>query len=171
LTQQKKTDPFEKMLNEMIRDIDALSLLLDQAETMATIQTVKPYMYSFSITVNSEGEPVIQDSINTSPCNLGVREGGDNEPLTEVMLDEAENWVRVIAEMPGFAKEDIKIEAREDAVTLSAQHGDRKYSAEIPLKVRVDPTVAKATYVNGILEVRLRPRQPLKPEGVKVKVE
>jgi HSP20 family protein len=171
LTQQKKTDPFEKMLNEMIQDLQALSLLLDQAETMATIQTIKPYMYSFSITVNSEGEPVIQESINTPPCNLGLREEGDSEPLTEVILDEAENWVRVIAEMPGFAKEDIKIDAREDAVTLSAQRGDRRYSAEVPLKVRVDPTVAKATYVNGILEVRLRPLQPLKPEGVVVKVE
>lgn len=170
MTQPKRIDPFEKILDEMIQDLLALGTWIDRAETGATIQTIEPYIYSF-VTANSEGEPVIQESANTQPYEIGVREAGDREPLTEVILDEAENWVRVIAEMPGFAKEDVKIDANEDAVTLSAQRGDRKYSAEIPLTVRVDPTVAKATYVNGILEVRLRPLQPLKPDDVEAKVE
>lgn len=61
----------------------------------------------------------------------------------------------MIAEMPGVASEDIKVEVKGDILRLSAATGERKYSKEVllPSKVTGKP---ETTYKNGILEIKLK---------------
>ena len=105
------------------------------------------------------------------------------EPYTDVF--ETGNEVVVTVELPGVRKEDIDLTVREDTVEISAEvkreeekkeeegyerrRMFQKYYTVIPLPCEVVPDQAKATYNNGVLEVRIPKAKVSK--GTKVKVE
>ncbi|RMF29197.1 MAG: Hsp20/alpha crystallin family protein [Candidatus Nitrosothermus koennekii] len=133
--------------------------------------TEGPYYYGFQITIDEQGRPHIREFGNIRPSSRGLVEPtGVREPLVDTVIDEKENVLKITAEMPGINKEDIKVRVGEDFVEISAERGDRKYHTEIPLTVKVDEEGAKATYVNGILELKLKLKEPAK-KAKEVKVE
>jgi HSP20 family protein len=73
--------------------------------------------------------------------------------------------------MPGVEKKDIKIEVIGRTVNLDAENGDKKYHTKIPIKQKVDEDSAKATYANGILEVKFKLKEEDRPQGKRVTVE
>lgn len=73
--------------------------------------------------------------------------------------------------MPGVEKKDIKIEVAGRTILLDAEHGEKKYSTKIPIKHKVDENSIKATYANGILEIKCKLKEDLRPQGKKVEVE
>jgi len=83
------------------------------------------------------------------------------EPLLDV-LDEGDSF-RIIAELPGVEASDIKLDLKDDILTIAAEGKDlptgqagRKYSKEVLLPSRVQPEPPTMSYRNGILEVRMR---------------
>lgn len=106
------------------------------------------------------------------------------EPFTDIM--ETKDSVVVTAELPGVRKEDIKINATEDAVEISAETKEEKkveekgyyrrerslgrYYRSYTLPARVKPEKAKASYKNGVLEVVL-PKAEKKEKGKSIKIE
>jgi len=128
-----------------------------------------PYVYGFSITIGPDGKPVIRRFGNVKPPI--VEEAGYREPFVDVVVDDKANEVKVIAEIPGVSKEKIDVEATEKVVRIRAENDERKYRTQVELPVEVDPRSARARYNNGILEVTLKPKEPIKEEGTKIKVE
>ncbi|HLE34382.1 MAG TPA: Hsp20/alpha crystallin family protein, partial [Nitrososphaerales archaeon] len=92
----------------------------------------------------------------------------EREPLVDVMSSGDE--VKVIAELPGVSKEEIKISATENTVTIQTDTAEKKYRKDIDLPDEVDPTSAKSTYKNGMLEITFK-RKGKKPSGVSIKIE
>ncbi|MCY0883058.1 MAG: Hsp20/alpha crystallin family protein [Acidianus infernus] len=86
------------------------------------------------------------------------------KPLVDVV--EKENEIKVIAELPGVNKEDIKVRVNGNKLIISAKSEDRQYYTEVELPAEVDEKSAKAVYRNGVLEVTLQ-----KKEGKEIKVE
>lgn len=86
------------------------------------------------------------------------------EPLIDV-VEEGDEIV-VVAEVPGVAKEDIKLDLTDEGLEIEA--GDRFYkSVALPEGVTLDK--GKASYKNGVLEVHLskkpgRPKKEIKIE-------
>ena len=74
----------------------------------------------------------------------------------EVLVDifEEDKHLKIIAELPGVEEKDIKVELKEDKLTISADTPYRKYYQEValPCPVKGEP---KASYKNGILEITL----------------
>jgi HSP20 family protein len=75
-----------------------------------------------------------------------------HEPLIDVFEDE--DATTLIAEMPGVGTGDIKIDVRDDVLTISADKGEKKYRKEVllshsPVKDRI-----KVTCNNGIVTIR-----------------
>ena len=68
-------------------------------------------------------------------------------------------------------KEDIKLNVTDQYVTIQAERGDKKYHADIPVSVNLEESSAKATYSNGILELKIRLKEASKPKGKAIKVE
>jgi HSP20 family protein len=91
------------------------------------------------------------------------------EPFVDDVLDEKSKTLKLIAEMPGVEKQDIKLTVQDRMAYISAERGERKYRAEIPLKYKIDENSAKATYSNGILEVTFALED--RPTGKQVQVE
>ena len=79
----------------------------------------------------------------------GAGFGGD----AHVSVYEADEMVRVVADMPSVRKEDIDIKCDGRYVTISASTDVSDYKERIELPTRVDEHSASATFRNGVLEI------------------
>jgi HSP20 family protein len=77
--------------------------------------------------------------------------------------------IRVIAELPGVDKRDIRLACSERKMTISVDSEMRKYYKEVDLPAEVDPRVSKAKYTNGVLEVTLTKAKG--PTGEQIRIE
>ena len=127
-----------------------------------------PFYYGYTITVGPEGKPVVQEYGNVKPNQLPISD--TREPMVDTIIDEKEKIVKLIVEMPGVEKTDVKIVVDNKTVDLSAEHDKKKYHVKVPLQHKVDENSAKASYKNGILELIFKLVEE-KPKGKKVEVD
>lgn len=124
-----------------------------------------PFIYGYTFTIGPDGKPKVREFGNVKPemrfgyPKISIRE--EREPLVDVM--ETDNEVKVIAELPGVEKKDIKLYGTENTLTISVDTAERKYYKKVELPSAVDAKSAKASYKNGVLEVRLKKKR--EPEG------
>ena len=76
------------------------------------------------------------------------------EPLIDVLEEDDE--IIIVAGFAGFKRENLRIQVKDQQLTLSAEAIDRKYhkSLNLPRRVILDST--RTRYKNGVLEIRLR---------------
>lgn len=102
------------------------------------------------------------------------------------LYEEGDNIV-VKADLPGMTKEDIEINLSEDSITLSGEKKkeekvDRKdyhrfersygsFRRLIALPVEVQVNKAKASFKDGVLEVKIPKTEAAKKKGHKIKIE
>lgn len=154
----------EEMLNRMFRTVRQIN--------PTDILASSPYYYGYQITVGPDGKPHIREFGNVKPTARGlVEQSGTREPLVDTTINDKDNTLTITAEMPGVTKQDIKVNVSEDYVSIHAEKGDKKYHTDIPVDVALDDKAAKATYANGILELKIKLKEPLKPKATEVKVE
>jgi len=170
-------DDFFKEFEEMERMIERM---FKEAWT-----SEEPLFYGFSVSLGPGGEPEIKTFGNVKTTPTGELVKGAREPFAEVMTDKDKKELIITAEMPGVSKEDIKVNVYDNTIEISAKvkkeekeeregyirrerRAGRFYRA-ISLPCEVDAKKAKATYKNGILEVRL-PKVALE-KGTYIKVE
>lgn len=128
-----------------------------------------PIFYGCNMTIGPDGKPVLKEYGNVKPSLLPNSE--KREPLVDTLIDEKEKEVKLVAEMPGVDKSDLKIVVDGKIVNIDADHGDKKYHVKVPLQQRVNKDSAKANYKNGILEIKFKLAEPEKPTGKTVEVE
>ncbi len=130
----------------------------------------KPLVYGVRVTIGPDGVPRIEQFGNVKISKIGkpiVRE--EIEPLVDVMELDDEVWV--IAELPGVPKEKIKVKATENKVIIKAEN-DRKYYKSVDLPTEVDPDSAKASYRNGVLEIKIKKKKKeTEEEGKEINIE
>jgi len=85
----------------------------------------------------------------------------EREPLVDVLQEG--NEVVVVTELPGVEKDDIKLESTDRALKIAVESAKRRYFKEMELPHLVDPRMAKATYKNGVLEVRFTKSDEKRP--------
>ncbi|ODR83335.1 heat-shock protein Hsp20 [Haladaptatus sp. W1] len=82
---------------------------------------------------------------------------------THVDLKERDGEFVLVADLPGFEKEEIELAFADDTLTVTAKHevsGDdfsraRELSERVTMPKPVEKDGIEATYRNGVLEVRL----------------
>lgn len=168
----------ERMMEDMLREFtDRIPESLVRERKLpdgSTFREMGPFVWGWSITMGPDRKPVVREFGNLKPSiwarpwepPFDLRE--EREPLVDVLEDERE--IRVIAELPGVEKEDIKLHATERALVISVDAKERKYYKELELPAEVDPSSAKSSYKNGVLEVELK-KVKEKPRGVRIKIE
>jgi len=162
-------DEFDSLFRRMMRPFKELDEMWDEMKTEENVQTFGPYYYGYSMTVGPDGKPVVKEYGNIRPGLLPTAE--TREPLVDVIVDDKEKLLKLIAEMPGVEKKDIKIEVLGKTVNIDAEHNDRKYHAKVPIKHKVDEDSVKAAYANGILEVSFKLKEEERLKGKTVSVE
>lgn len=166
----------ERMMQEAFRNAEQQvpkSLVRERKmEDGSTVREMGPIVYGYSVKIGPDGKPVVRKfgNIDAFPNVLGggMAVKGEREPLVDVIKGEGE--IRVVAEVPGVAKEDLKVTADENTVTIESLTGEQKYHKRIDLPEMVDPKTAKSTYKNGILEVSFKTRSK-GSSGVQINID
>jgi len=153
----------EDMLNRVFRTV---------GESGATASETLPYYYGYQITIGPEGKPHIREFGNVRPSTKGlVEQSTTRQPLVDTSINEKENVMIITAEMPGITKEDAKVTIDEGLVTIHAEKGNKKYHTELPVNKELDADSTKASYINGILELRIQLKKSIKSKSKEIKIE
>ncbi|HVP26488.1 MAG TPA: archaeal heat shock protein Hsp20 [Candidatus Bathyarchaeia archaeon] len=130
-----------------------------------------PFVYGYSVKIGPDGKPEINEFGNVKQSRLGppqVKE--EREPLVDII--ETNGEIRIVAELPGVEKEDIKLHGTEDSITITVDKPQRKYYKEAKLPAKVNVKEAKTTYKNGVLEIILpKLKDAKKPKGELINIE
>src|SRR5690349_9076046 len=145
-------DEFDNLFKRMSRPFMNIDDIFEEFKDSDNLQTYGPYYYGYTMTIGPDGKPVIKEYGNVKPALLPTSDV--REPFVDVLVDDKEKVLKLVAEMPGVEKKDIKIVVEGRTVNLDAEHGEKKYSAKVPIRQKVDEDSVKATYANGILEDR-----------------
>ena len=78
------------------------------------------------------------------------------KPLIDIFQEKS--WITIVAEIVGFNKETLKINVKDQKLTLSAKAKDRRYYKSLNLPKEVIPNIIHTTYKNGVLEIKLKRR-------------
>ena len=119
-----------------------------------TLKELGPFVYGYSMKIGPDGKPEIQEFGNIKKSLKGTPQVKDErQPLVDIV--ETNDEVRVVAELPGVEKSDIKLHGTEDALTISVDTPQYKYYKEVALPAKVRIKEANSRYKNGVLEVVL----------------
>jgi HSP20 family protein len=138
-----------------------------------TVKTAGPFVYGYSVTIGPDGKPKVKEFGNfKAETQLGkphmdVKE--KREPLADVI--DGDGQVRVIVELPGVEKEDIKLSGTDDTLTISVDNAERKYFKEVKLPAKVDSKKATSNYKNGVLDITVPKKKPERLKRRNIKVE
>jgi HSP20 family protein len=135
----------------------------------STVKELGPFVYGYSMKIGSDGKPEIQEFGNIKKGLKGPPEvKEEREPLVDIVENESE--VRVVAELPGVEKTDIKLHGTEDSIDISVDTPQYKYYKEVQLPTKVRVKEAASTYKNGVLEVILPKAEPSKSRGEPINI-
>ena len=181
-------DDIHREMNRMFNVFNDISKtapkeLIREYETQdgGKVREVGPIVYGYSMTIGPDGKPHVREFGNVkasgsgSAKNIGQYVGAkpqisaEREPLSDLTTTDKE--VKVVLEIPGIKKEDIKINAYDGAIEVIADNPQRKYHKTIDLPEGIDLETARSTYNNGILEVTFDKREEKKPKGKEIKIE
>jgi HSP20 family protein len=100
--------------------------------------------------------------ISGGGAGVGIRRpelAAEREPLADVITSDKE--VKVLAELPGIDKQNIKVNVYDNSVEILATNipQDRKYRRVVDLPSDADIEIAKSTYKNGILKITFTKKQ------------
>lgn len=139
--------------------VDLASKLSEETEEIKKTGEIKGLggkargVYGFSVRTLAGKKPVVETFGNIKRTKEGPVIEEVREPIVDVF--EEKDFVRVIAELAGVSKEDVKIKINQDILNLSAEREQRKYSKEILLPFSVKPDPVEFSFKNGILELKL----------------
>jgi len=135
----------------------------------STVKELGPFVYGYSMKIGPDGKPEIQEFGNLKKGFKGLPQiKEEREPLVDIV--ETEGEVRVVVELPGVEKTDIKLRGTEDSLEIDVDTPQYKYGKEVQLPAKVLVRDARSTYKNGVLEVVLPKASPSKPKGEPINI-
>jgi HSP20 family protein len=149
------------------------------------VREIGPIVYGYSVTIGPDGKPKVREFGNVKPSRSSSGSEGftghtdkigsspqisaEREPLADVNVTDKE--IKVVLEIPGIKKEDIRITAYDGTLEVATNDPQRKYHRTLELPQEADIETAKSTYNNGILEVTFKKKAETKPKGREVKID
>jgi len=172
----KEMDRMFNVFNDLSTNAPKELIREYQTEDGSKVHEVGPIVYGYSMTIGPDGKPHVKEFGNVKAGrNIGQYIGkpqisAEREPLSDITTTDKE--VKVVLEMPGIKKEDIKINAYDEKVEIkTAENAQRKYHKIIDLPKQADLETARSTYNNGILEVTFDKKKEQRPKGKEIKIE
>lgn len=134
-----------------------------------------PFVYGYSMTIGPDGKPKVREFGNVkspfSSRGFSTRPliSSERQPLADVTTTDKE--VKVVVEIPGVSKENIKINVYDSSVEVTTTGTERKYHEVVEIPPETDIETATSTYNNGILEIIFKKKEQSKPKGKQIKIE
>lgn len=132
---------------------DVFEQMFEQMNEMMEEMGMEGNFEGFRMTNQPGEEPNFEkfgEGGNTDP--FAGFEGFDEASTHVDVLDEGD-VVRVVADLPGVGKDDIRVAVSGDELKIQASNEDREYDERVDLSYVVDEDTGEATYNNGVLEI------------------
>jgi HSP20 family protein len=169
----------ERQFEQQFKDIENKTPkdLVKEYETSTggKVREYGPFVYGYSMTIGPDGRPKVREFGNVkSPFSsrgsfTRPLVSSEREPLADVTNTDRE--VKVVVEMPGVSKENIKVNVYDNTLEVSTAGTGRKYHEVIEIPPETDIETVTSTYKNGILEIAFKKKEQTKPKGKQIKVE
>ena len=169
----------ERQFEEQFKDIESKAPkdLVKEYETSTggKVREYGPFVYGYSMTIGPDGRPKVREFGNVkspfSSKGFFTRPlvSSEREPLADVTTTDKE--VKVVVEMPGVSKENIKVNVYDNSLEVTTTGTDRKYHEVIEIPPETDIETVTSTYKNGILEIAFKKKEQTKPKGKQIKIE
>lgn len=101
-----------------------------------------------------------------------------------VNLSENDGTYTLECSLPGYRKEDVEVEARGDAITITSsirreEHEEKRryhrheierraFARTVALSGETDPDTIKASFQDGLLQVTMRPSKPVASKSIQI---
>ena len=139
------------------------------------VREVGVIVYGYSMTIGPDGKPRVKEF-----GNVKTRSGrgyysqaptlsAEREPVSDVTTTGKE--VKIVLELPGVSKENIKISAYDGTVEVATTDTNRKYHEVINIPPETDVETASSSFNNGILEIRFKKKEQTKAKGKEIKID
>ncbi len=166
----------EKLMQEAVKNMDQnvpKNLIRERKlDDGSVVREMGPIVYGYSFKIGEDGKPIVRKfgNLNTFPSSLTGRfsVSDQREPVVDIIKDV--DKLKIIAELPGVTKGDLRITANESSLTIESLSGERRYNKKIELPNEIEPSSGKSSYKNGILEVTFKLKDS-KDQGVSINVE
>lgn len=165
-------EEMEKEMAEAFREIENKMSREIRLPDGSTRREYGPYVYGYSVKIGPDGKPIIREFGNMKP-SLGqgtppISLSDKREPLVDTIEDK--NSVKVLAELPGVEKKDIKLNATSNKLTINVDNPERNYYKELEFPFEIDVSTAKSSYKNGVLEVCIN-KKAFDEAGTQLRIE
>jgi HSP20 family protein len=174
----------ERLFEEQFRDIQSTppKELVREYETPegGKVKEIGPLVYGYSMTIGPDGKPKVREFGNVRslggpggvsvPGETRAQLRAEREPLADVVTSDKE--VKVVVEMPGIDKKDIKVNVYDNSVEIfTTETSQRKYRRVVELPEETNLETARSTYRNGILEITFSKKESPKQKGKQINIE
>ncbi|MHA2365567.1 MAG: Hsp20/alpha crystallin family protein [Candidatus Hodarchaeales archaeon] len=173
----------QQFFDEMFLNSDLNQQFFDNPDPKKDLQENNKISFGYSFFIGPEGKPEVKTWGNVKDLpksypqdffrGAHLTNTSTIEPYVDVIKDTIENKIRVIVELPGILKEDINLKSRDKKIIIKAKSKSKNYVKSIDLPEFSEQSV-KARFLNGILEVTLKPKKPLtskKDEGTSINID
>jgi len=170
-------DEFERLheeMNRMMERMMKLSLVpLSEDELEKLAKKPNTYVYGYSIRIGPDGKPIIREFGNIKPEEISkkgdVPLNEEREPLVDIMEDDKN--VTIVVELPGVDKNEIDLRGNGKELKIKVDGKKRKYHKVLQLPDNVKFDKAKATYNNGVLEIKMPKTKKASEKEKKIPIE
>jgi HSP20 family protein len=179
MRREEKRREMERGFEETFKNIEikAPKDLVKEYETRSRgkVREYGPFVYGYSMTIGPDGKPKVREFGNVkspfSSRGFSTRPliSSERQPLADVTTTDKE--VKVVVEIPGVSKENIKINVYDSSVEVTTTGTERKYHEVVDIPPETDIETATSTYKNGILEIIFKKKEQSKPKGKQIKIE
>ncbi len=149
-------EEIQKMMEEMFSDPNVLDNLFDEDglpkfKSPSGDDFFSPIIMGWSVNIGPDGKPVFSKFGHTRDEPEKEQPISESrEPLVDIINRDDE--IVLVVETPGVEKKDINLKTTEKEITIKA---GKKFKKTLSLPEPVIPNESKASYNNGLLEVRL----------------
>jgi HSP20 family protein len=175
IVDEEEYDEEDELLDALEEEFQNIASTFDEIRKRILKEAIgsdnNPFVYGFSMRVGPDGKPNIEEFGNIQGIISGEASfPSEREPLTDVI--EGEKEISVILELPGVEKKDIDLKTTDALLDIHVETPDRSYHKKLEFPCKVKPETAKASYKNGVLEVRVERIEQRKAGGAfKVKID
>ena len=117
----------------------------------------------------SNGRPHVKEFENVG--SRGIIERDEiKSPFVDMIIDD-KGFLRITVEMLGVSNDDIVINVSNQFISIHAENEEKNYNLKVPIYHELDPKSSKASYINDILEIKIKLKQITKNKTVQISID
>ncbi|MCW4016365.1 MAG: Hsp20/alpha crystallin family protein [Candidatus Bathyarchaeota archaeon] len=166
---KKKSPWFSDIYDELERLGDMIDETMQKAFDNASEDAPlrRNRVKGFSIKLGPDGKPMIRELNDRQSFHDELEDSDELEPLVD-LIEESDMLVVLVA-LPGVNKDDLDLRVTANCLTISVDTAEFEWYDEFKLPARVKPKSARASYKNGVLEVKMQKEKIVKDGKISMK--